>query len=628
MLLDKSPILRKILPQVRKKKHEKVPASGDRAVVTMGPQDQGNARPDLASDTKTESVDPAKQEPYHRFASWGRSKAKEKKVKKQKAQKAEPSIVSEKKAKRELALKRGFGVYVENDRVYVSDVVYGLKGPVIQKSVSHSVTEKPLPAILKETLLADRPQDAKPKPASGSPITKCIETVKEKIKNLPVIFEAGVSDTDAFFSTFPMPQLPTRKTTIDHIIGENPKAAFLGGNDLFSDWVGMKIGERFFALVSAAKKTLIKKVLQEFYALDLNPVRVEPGPWAALRASWHYAKPLSRKDMEIRVIFGEDKALVAMTQGLLPMAWQVLPLDSVNILKTLTSPIKQMMIMSRWKLRTPGVKKIVLQGRQVPEETINQLSDQLNVIVQPIPGPCYDGNLTAFGLALAALRPDDQAVNLAKPVQRPVHLSTIFPRMETAAALLAVCLVLTSLGSQASSLNRKVKSLKRQNAQASWAIGKKPSILEKVNEKLLMQALPLQEYVTDNVPWASFFEGLSKLLPPNAQMVQVQAEDQIWRKTSSSKDLGERFMILRFSAEFNEGGKMPRQIDDYLHQLREHPAFEKNFQNVRLSALNWRKDFGKELAYATVMCTPKRLKMSTWKAWLDAQKAKKFRERQ
>jgi len=519
--------------------------------------------------------------------------------------------------------KEGWGIYVGDKEVYFARAAYTLKGKGILETIHRTLADKPLAAQLAETLHIPTPEeltvqeaaalDASEHPEANKSLPKpsLAARLKALIPRFPLLLDVGVPDNRVFFSMLPTPSPVTRKTDLQALISENPRTAFLSMDHLITDWTGTQIGEQHFAIVGAARRTHIRGLLQTFDSFRLQPLRMEPGPWAALRALWQTFPPLLGPGNEFWIVIGEKKILVALCQGSLPLGWQVVERDPESaVQRKLESILRQLMTYSRWTLKAPEAARVTLCGPAVPEQWAKGVSDIVQVPARSIAGPAYDGELVARGLALGSLSPDASALNLARFVQKPLSLMALLPRFESLVAALVIGFVLIVMGDRSSTLSRHLHSLKRENAQAAWAIGKNPMELDAINRKLRVEAILLEEYLVDRTAWAPIFEELSRLLPEKSLMGNLEAEDQIWLKNSASKDLGERYLLVRMGTPLPPNGEVPGEIDSYLAALRLSPLFMKNFPRVQLASINWRKDFGAEMAYAMAMCVPAQIKQT------------------
>lgn len=510
---------------------------------------------------------------------------------------------------KDLNLKKAFGIYVDDAEVFIAEAGMGLRGPVLRSYSRQSMADKPLSTLLKEKFGGGLAQaEAAVTSKNKSPL---IEMIKGCF-NFPTVLQVGVSDTRVYYSGFLSEMEPKKNLDIDAFISENPRAAFLGSPDLAVDCMSATIENKKFLFLGAGKKAKIRDLLKDFYSLELHPIRIEPGPCAALRAAWQILPPAGRESMEIRILCGSGCAWVTLAIGKMPLAWRRIPTTGDGV-EGHYAATRALISYAHWRLKSSkGIKQIVLQGDGIKEELATKLSDLLHLPVQSVQGPPCDGKFIAFGLALGALKPDTQTINLGRAFQKPIPLSIIFPRLQAAVACAAILLTLLTMWGRASRMERQVTRLKRENAQAGWAAGKKAHVLERFRTKILDEAEPLGEYLSGRVSWTSLLQALPKILPDNARIVEIRGEDKIWSKDTTDKETGERFLTMRLAAQFPPGGRVPKAIDNYLAAMRSSPFFAKTFPRIQLSGINWRKDAGMEMAYAQVLCLPKRIKKSRW----------------
>lgn len=519
---------------------------------------------------------------------------------------------------RKLVFKQGFGVYLDGNDVFIARVGFSLFGPVLQ-STSHQRLAPGHHAGSGEGGDASLSGAQSPEDADQPAWKRVLGWLRRMISEIPVVLEAGVPDHSVFYSAVPATSMPSQQSDLNAIISDYPKASFLAAPDLVADWTGVAMEDRIFLLLGGAKKSVVEGLLNELYELNLKPIRVEAAPWAALRAAWHQSPPRAAAELEIRILLGKGQALVALSQSRVPLAWNSVSLSEDKGLEALYSAIQGLMVYARWKLRATGVREIVFQGPSTPPAWCEAIHEKTRIAARAVEGPLYDGNLVAYGLALGAVAVDARALNLARTVQKPVPLVSMLPRLEAGLALVAVLAVLGSMAVRITSLSGKVNRLKRQNAEAGWAIGKNAFLLNLINQRLLKEARPLADYVGDRVLWSDVLEEVARILPSNARLSQIQADDRVWSKNTANKDLGERFMNIRFAVEFNEGGRVPQEIDRFVQALRDSPIISKQFAKVQLLSITWRKEHNAEMAYAAVTCTPRQPKQAPWEEMMNEQ---------
>jgi len=431
-----------------------------------------------------------------------------------------------------------------------------------------------------------------------------VKKPEEKKLNQTISLAAAIPGKELFYIGSPVSDKLGKKFEIETLVSENPRFAFVASNDVVSDFFPTKIGSRNYVFVAAAKRNEAKELLNNFYNAGIEPLRVEAEPWAALRASWYFVKPkISKGNAEIRFLIGDSTILAILSNGTIPLAWQYHRFDSENINNILCSGFNSLQVYAHWKLKLGKIETIVLLGEKNFSEQASFLETLIGIPVVVSSDIKYDGTLVAFGLALGALKTETKHINLVRAIQKPQLLSAIFPRFEAIVTGGIVLLMLFSIWGKVDNYSRKLKRVKMENASYSWSVGKNNIVLEAEKTKLFKQIAPIGGYLGENMKWSPFLEALRELIPDNAKIIGIEAEDQIWSKTVSSK--GERYFMVRATAVFPPGGKAPEEIDQCVDAIKKHPLFQKELPRVQLAEIGWKKEDQKEYAFFSILCGPK-----------------------
>jgi CheY-like chemotaxis protein len=483
--------------------------------------------------------------------------------------------------------KRSFGIYIENNKLYFADVELTLKGAFLQKSICVDYSPETFRRQIERLISCEIP---------GS---------KKKAKSF--IFASAVPGQALFYSGSILQGESVKKMDPAVLVSENPRFAFVDSSEIVWDWFFTKLKGQNFVFVGAAKHSLVEKMLRDFYQLDLQPIRIEPEPWAALRVSWHYNPPQTRKAPEIRFLFGDSTILVVLSYRKVPLAWQFLEFDRKNLTDILYSGAHSLMVHAERHLKIGEVGTVVLQGRGKLSEQAKALEVMFGHPVIVLPGPGYDGHLVAFGLALGALTPTALAVNLARKIQKPLSLKMLFPQVEAFVAGAVVLMVLLNMWGRVQKIDRTLIRIKRENAISSWSMGKNFLMLDAEKKKLLKQVKPMGAFLGKKINWSPYLESLVSLIPANARIAAIEAEDQIWQKIAGRK-YGNNYLLIYVTAGFSSGGKAPESIDECLNAFRESPLFRKELPRVELASINWKKEEGRDYAYFSILAVPKQAK--------------------
>jgi len=431
----------------------------------------------------------------------------------------------------------------------------------------------------------------------------------KKTKWMEPILSVGIAPHSLFFASGTFSREAGKGAVLDDLISENPRFAFMNSNDLYTDWRITKVKDQKYVHISAAKKKLIAELNNLFRQADMVPLRIEPGPWAALRASWNMKEVMPPMSCEIRILVGSAQSLVAYTLGNNPLAWNCLEMDISREPLKLISAVQSLSVFVTKKLRITAQPKMVIQSPE-PVESINQalepLTDKPLVILS---GPSFDGHLVAKGLAFGALDPQARALNLKRVLAEPTSIKQIFPRWKTVISLAALLLLLGYFGFRIGNLNETLGRVKKENDLAAWSVRSNKEELLSQQQKAETETAPMSTFLTDRLRWTPVIDKAIEVLPPNAWLLGVEGADLLWEK-GGSNNKGERWMEIRFAAAFPLGGATPYEIEDSLQAYRDDPVFKKDLPHVELGNISFKKEGKQEQAVFSIVALQKEIKIS------------------
>lgn len=562
-------------------------------------------------------------------------------------------------------LKRGAGAYVEGDNIFFSEVEWSLKGATLSKAAWANFSKETfgyqVGRFFSERLKLKKSEkkrvpgngETDEKPAKGGSdsakvkrgeillnkilnslvperVKSRINVLKGKIKSSAIfkggkekkiidpakirekkkgaiLFATGISGQSVFFSAFAMTGEGAKKIDENILITENPRLALITSSSVVWDSAHLKIKKTSFSFVAAGRLKPVSLLLQSFYESGFQPIRIEPEPWAVLRASWYYAQPMAKKGVEIRFIFGESNALAFLTYGQAPIAWQLLELNQrEKFFDTLLSSVITLGNYARGSLKIGDAEIITLQGGENLSDKAVSLEKMAEKPVSVLKGPLYDGHMVATGLALGSLAHDTLAINVAKRIQKPLSLTLLFPRGEAIVTAVLVLLVLLVAILRFDHLDKSLIRVKRFNAMAGLPPRKSIRTLETERDKLKAVVEPIGKFLGDKVLWTTHLLTLPALIPHNTRVVGVEVEDQIWQKMGGTT-YGNRYMLISMATEFIEGGKTPQAIDETLNVFRDAKVFKDDFPKMDLATIFWKKEFGIENAFFALVAMPKQV---------------------
>jgi hypothetical protein len=342
-------------------------------------------------------------------------------------------------------------------------------------------------------------------------------------------------------------------------------------------------------------------------ATGLEPAdghRFEPAPWAVWRASSHYAPFKKGQALHLRFVLGETTALALLATTKQPVAWHALSWEQGSREESLVQAFHLLRIHAVRRLRVEAFTQISLQGEPFAAECQASLGEALGVNTEIVPGPAYDGDFVAFGLALGSLQTGDATLNLARSLQPAPSILQLVPWGEASLLLsLFLCMFLVLKG-HLSGMRKQLGVATQQAQEATWAHGRHPTQLKQELDSLKREVEPLEHFLTRELSFAQAMSALTKSLPPKVWIVTLTAEDLFWEK-NSNKALGEHYILVTAGAPSEREGMAPPEINETVDAIEDDPLFQKILPRLKLADINWRKETGVGFTVFSLLATPK-----------------------
>ncbi len=428
-----------------------------------------------------------------------------------------------------------YGIYVDDDAVYVMRLVAGFKEPQIDKKFSGQLSkEHPLSKYLLEAFPHAKPFEERiefrsifsKKSKKEQPMTK---KLFQFLSELPETLTVGIKDTSVFHYAFAVSQRQGKTFDVDLVVNENQKAEFLHSKKLIYEWQNFQYSEQNFILISATKRSGLMKTWKEFDDIGLVPTRFEPGTVAALRAAWYKLPPSSSPLPEVRILVGPEMTLITLTKGRTPLSWNLINTVSDNFAESIFPGTQNLIIYTRKQFTAEGVARIVLQGRNLDKGLAAKITEMTGVPCELHEAEPYDGHLIAYGLALGTLYPEMENINLAREVQKRVSLLTTFPYLETFITTGLILLTALYLGVRTERLDKSVRLRSALNSQVSWAAVQNNDDIGAAVKRMNSEMAPLKEFYAPKAPWSEILLELSQIMPPAVQMRSIFGQDIVWK---------------------------------------------------------------------------------------------------
>ena len=414
----------------------------------------------------------------------------------------------------------------------------------------------------------------------------------------------GIPTTAVFFASFRAPAAATAEISTDSLLSAELRGAVFDSKDLCADWMSVEVGKTPCVLLAATRSERVKASLEPFANGPVSPQRFEPEGWAALRASWTYQPPLSRRGLEARFLVGPTGGLAILAYGHYPLTWRSIQWDPQRAQELLLGAFRGLETYARQRLGLGPVQHIVIQGLGGDAGATELTLDGVSAPVLQAKGPPYNGELIAFGLGLGALETGRPALNLARSLQQPTTIAQMFPKGEAAfVASLIFCLTMI-LQFHVWDLEKTLARLKLHTSQVKWARTMTVNQLQQERSNLLTQMKPLGTFMIGQVLWTPYLAELPGMLPDKIWLIRLHFGDYIWAR-NEQRDMGDRFMLLRGMARFPEHGAVPPEVDATLKTLQDSPLITKTFPIVKLADIMQHKEAKETQAAFDILCVPK-----------------------
>ncbi len=372
---------------------------------------------------------------------------------------------------------------------------------------------------------------------------------------------------------------------------------FLGA---LTDQMHVSAGKKKLLLQATVRKDEIDH-LEPIILMDApRPPRCEPAPWAAWRASMHFARA-PKAGVHLRFLLGHGRGIAILSRGKTPLGWQLLSWagSATATAETLFQSCRLLSVFSERRLGLGPIARVSVQGADAAADW-TELHEAIGRPVDSVPGPPLDGRMIAFGAALGGLDTRSESLNLARSLQKLPSIATLIPWAEAFYAAGLICALFVTLQYRAQELRARIASQKIKNAQVMWSQSMTTQAVKAERDKL-KAALPSPvAFLKTDVQFADLLVEMPSLLPANTWLRSLDAADDIWRE-KPDKRRGRRYVVIEASSPFAR----PGDVDETLHAIQGSAFLKRHFPAAKVVefASQGQADTG-ETSY-TVLCLPK-----------------------
>lgn len=486
------------------------------------------------------------------------------------------------------AFRKAIGVYIGEQEIAVSQLASTPVGPVEIARCSETYSADQLEEVLKRLLT----------PLLG------------RRRRFPIPVAVGLSGQRVLFTTRPL-KSSNAESSPQMLLHEVLQSASISVDDMVLDVVKAQPHKRPLASIVSCRKKYLAGLLTAIAAAGVNPNRVEPAACALLRTAVFEHRAPRRAKTVVRLFLGGEQGLAVLAIANLPFVWRYFNLPRGDEATAILSATRTLQTLSKPCGIDAAVDAVLIHGRGDLRTTVelDTLKDDIGIAVTWHDTPSLDGSYLAHGLALGCLTPGADSFDLARSLKPRRSLWELFPWAEMAvqAALLG-CMGLF-LTDRSANVDHSYRALKIKIAEHGWMESVPDSDLEKEKKELEQKVEAIRKFMASRILWTSYAHDIPTRLPPNATMNGFEGicDLEISGKKKDSGMKQKKSFLLHIAAPIAKDGSMPKDIDDFLNSLREHPLLKKDFPLVELVDLKWYQPYqgAKPTAFCSVICLPK-----------------------
>jgi len=482
---------------------------------------------------------------------------------------------------------RAIGVYLQEDRITVTEVATTPAGTAVKATYDREINEEgpgeTLKAVLEERLGPRRR------------------------RHVPVCL--GIRAEQTFFATRPVHREQNQEMpSLEQMLAMSGGGSAWEGGQAVGDYVRFAkvkaMGNQVFS-VAACRRDLAEDLFRGLQDAGVENCRLEPGPWSLVEAADCQGRPPKKWKFSVRVLLGKAGGLAILVVEGQPLLWRRFTVAVEDQAQAIGSAIRSVLVHAITQLGLRSVAGAILQGPSA-EAMREQVAGDLGMEVAAVEGEGLTDALCSHALALSAKNDARESLNLFRSLRPPPSIRDMFPWKLAALVLCLGAGMALTLWDKSSALAREHQDLRHQNSSHQWAEKLSTPAINKERKALRLEVGAVHQFLSTRVIWTDYLRDLPTRLPPNACLSNVWAscemksmsKKKIKRKTSQS-------LTLRGVTRFVSRGTAPKEIDTFLGSLRNVELLKRDFPLVQLAEIKWRREGESEVALFTIIALPK-----------------------
>ncbi len=484
---------------------------------------------------------------------------------------------------------RAIGVYFSGTHISVTDVGSTVKGLAMLNQQSFEIADK-------------------------EPVQFLTETLQEYIKNhggknAPLCL--GIKPEQMFFITLGAEceqQEKLRDKLLDSAGFHNVEERHQIAIDYFRiNKVKSSMGQLWG--IGVCKKQIAEGLYAAFSQAGFSNITLRPTPWAMSSFAIKLPKKHRHWKVIIKVLLNETGGLAILVIEKHPMCWKRFSFPEAGSIEKIESAIKGILIQSTVTLGRPVIDGIVLEGPKA-EEIGQKLYDAVGLDVATADGPGFTDSQCSYSLAMSAKTQEDIQFDIFHELRSKPSIKQIFPWKIAAMIVFAAVCMGVMMWEKASGLSESYNNIKNQNSAYKWASGKYTGEIAAERKNLLAETETIVKFASSRIIWSDYLRDLPTRLPPNVGISSLMGSCEL---SEDKKDEGrkpKKSLSLRGSTVFDKGKAAPEEIEAFMGSLKKVDLLKRDFSQIQLTDIRWRREGNSEAAIFTVLAVPKKAEKS------------------
>lgn len=416
------------------------------------------------------------------------------------------------------------------------------------------------------------------------------------------IVAVGLPSSRLFSGTRPV---ATGASTPEAILQKSLYSSNIVVDDMAVDLLRTEVNKASVTSVVACRKKYMANIIAILNRMNIRPLRTEPVPWAFVRASIQQHGAMRRSKMVLQVFLGENQGLAVVVANGIPITWRTFPITAGMEGFGILSASRTLLTQNRHYGIESALDYAVINGRQDIHERLQQEQFPSDIGTRVIwhPGPAFDGEAAAYGLALGCLTPDATAFDLSRALKSRPSLWEIFPWWDFAFVSILVLAMGLVLGAHSMQLNEAYTMLHAQFTQHKSLTEGGAKDLEKLKKELTTKLDAVRGFLDSRVQWSAYNRDISLRLPAEVTIDSLEGKAAL---SLTGRNDAARALLLRAKVPLAADGSTPREIDSLINELRNDPVLGADFGSIQLANIRrvQAKGSDRSLANFTITCLP------------------------